>query len=701
MSSTAALAVELEGLPPPGTPLFLPTILAHVRVLAPSLPVDPVVLQAMLLGVISGGRNVILQTRDDDVQAVARLTALTLTTVFGYTTHRTKFAPEAKQYPPDEIVNALFVPPSVPTPLLGTLTPTSPLSPISASSGGTIRGLTTTSLQHHRSLSRGSTIKPVHARPPSDSFRRSSSYPSETTSPTSPTAGSIYAPSVSTAHASGPRRITSPDRPGLLSPGMESHTAPAVPTITYSPPPGPLAPLHPSQSVNSAHVRTRTASTTNSTAARFGMPVMVPAELPQAVVVSGLEHIGIAAQRDVVQTLRTRELVMEVVDDETGQLKKVKRKLRDGFIVVYVCRLDPRERPMIYKSLLDHFALSASVTLQPMARTALRYRHPSTNTPPIAQPSPRSLAAAQSPPQPFLLPATPPVSANLATTPPAESPSRQAHRVSQSTSTTGTSPIPTSLSPPPSQPSQPGQPPAPSALPALLSPALLNTLRSLTKRANIRAPLRLYLSDLLTATRHAPELDGALLTARCRTDIEALACAGRVLGVDTGRGELVRPMVPADPDDASWAETEAGATQSTESFFTSEANAIGGDGDEPHPNGNGHALPFPRPPSLRSHQTRNTIATGASGTGSSLLNKDGLDELQLDVAEADIARVFPRAVSHRVRVRRSPADEVLSSALCGAVGGVMVNGREVRADDPDAWVRSQVKDVLVQVLADV
>jgi len=159
-------------------------------------------------------------------------------------------------------------------------------------------------------------------------------------------------------------------------------------------------------------------------------------------------------------------------------------------------------------------------------------------------------------------------------------------------------------------------------------------------------------------------------------------------------------MVGADPDDASQAETEAGATQSTESFFTSEANAFDGDGDEPHPNGNGHALPFPRTPSLRSHQARNTTATGASG-GSSLLSKDELDELRLDVSEADIARVFPRAVSHRVSVRRSPADEVLSSALCGAVGGVMVDGREVRADDPEAWVRSQVKDVLVQVLADV
>jgi len=38
---------------------------------------------------------------------------------------------------------------------------------------------------------------------------------------------------------------------------------------------------------------------------------------------------------------------------------------------------------------------------------------------------------------------------------------------------------------------------------------------------------------------------------------------------------------------------------------------------------------------------------------------------------------------------------------CEGGGERDVGTGEVRADDPEAWVRSQVKDVLVQVLADV
>lgn len=41
--------------------------------------------------------------------------------------------------------------------------------------------------------------------------------------------------------------------------------------------------------------------------------------------------------------------------------------------------------------------------------------------------------------------------------------------------------------------------------------------------------LDLYLSDLLSATRHHPHLDSVLLTVRCRQDIMVLARAWRVL----------------------------------------------------------------------------------------------------------------------------------------------------------------------------
>jgi hypothetical protein len=64
-----------SALPHPGTPPFFPAVLASIRAAAPSLPLDPVVLQALLLCLLAGDKNLILRAREEDVGAVSKLTA--------------------------------------------------------------------------------------------------------------------------------------------------------------------------------------------------------------------------------------------------------------------------------------------------------------------------------------------------------------------------------------------------------------------------------------------------------------------------------------------------------------------------------------------------------------------------------------------------------------------------------------------------
>ena len=70
------------------------------------------------------------------------------------------------------------------------------------------------------------------------------------------------------------------------------------------------------------------------------------------------------------------------------------------------------------------------------------------------------------------------------------------------------------------------------------------------------------------------------------------------------------------------------------------------------------------------------------------------EDRALDVSDADVARIFPRVVSHRLSTRAGPEDEVLGSVAYGAAGvgpaadGVWKEGRSV-------------KDVLIKILGDV
>lgn len=67
--------IDLDSLAQPGTQSFFPALLSSVRNAAPSLPLDPVVFQALLLCLLAGDKNLILRTREDDIGCVSKLVA--------------------------------------------------------------------------------------------------------------------------------------------------------------------------------------------------------------------------------------------------------------------------------------------------------------------------------------------------------------------------------------------------------------------------------------------------------------------------------------------------------------------------------------------------------------------------------------------------------------------------------------------------
>jgi hypothetical protein len=159
-----------------------------------------------------------------------------------------------------------------------------------------------------------------------------------------------------------------------------------------------------------------------------------------------------------------------------------------------------------------------------------------------------------------------------------------------------------------------------------------------------------------------------------------------VLGVDKTGAELIKEvaMGPSEPTDRG-SFTEREYTSSSTGMQSFEALI------------DNSTLPFQSSDvtSLHTHRSMRSVATEAE------------EPLELDVSEADVARIFPRVVSHRVRVRDSPVDEILSSAVCGAVSWPHTQGTNsdlglVDVHDPNiVWERETVKDILVHVLATV
>jgi hypothetical protein len=80
-----------------------------------------------------------------------------------------------------------------------------------------------------------------------------------------------------------------------------------------------------------------------------------PAGPPRALVVSGLENAGLPAQRALLQVVADHRVEL----DEESYIREGQPigevgvwPLPDDFLMVYVCNVDPRERPDIHAGLV-------------------------------------------------------------------------------------------------------------------------------------------------------------------------------------------------------------------------------------------------------------------------------------------------------------------------------------------------------------
>ncbi|KLO18401.1 hypothetical protein SCHPADRAFT_866786 [Schizopora paradoxa] len=230
-----------------------------------------------------------------------------------------------------------------------------------------------------------------------------------------------------------------------------------------------------------------------------------PNELPQALVLTGIEHASVRVQETLWRLMTENKFSLsqsntnsniqndrsrtESVYEEHAESHKDPTifNLDENFLLVYVCPiLDGRERPQIHKSLIDRFALCVDVDISSQSF------------------SPNQRAG------------------NLPT---------ETHLPPQST---GLVLSPTDLS----QIQRILFPPSPFA--RLGGKPMSNS--SLSSRAS------LLLADLLSAVRHHPHLEGSLLSARCHAQCVDLVRAHSVLFGTIHVGQEPSPDNATDED---------------------------------------------------------------------------------------------------------------------------------------------------------
>ena len=225
--------------------------------------------------------------------------------MFGYQVHKAKIKPDTKYQTPSEFLRALFLPP--------TATPVSPSSPSDDLSTIGHKPRTT----HKRRVeSRSSSAAKLSSSFQSHSIHRSFSHHQE-----SPVAAlsAVAASSSDTKSAfffdSTVRTDTHPRDPSTAS----TQRPPLRPTGVNTDP----APILSRQ---------------------LSLDTLI---LPRILVISGLENVGVPAQRALLKVLTDKRLALEDIEGDWIW------NLPEGFMVVYVCAADPRERPGIHKSLVS------------------------------------------------------------------------------------------------------------------------------------------------------------------------------------------------------------------------------------------------------------------------------------------------------------------------------------------------------------
>lgn len=215
--------------------------------------------------------------------------------------------------------------------------------------------------------------------------------------------------------------------------------------------------------------------------------------------------------------------------------------------------------------------------------------------------------------------------------------------------------------------------------PGLLPPTLLPTLRMIFASPNqiqMSPNLRLYTADLFSAVRHHPQLDGTLLTAQSHRDALDLIKAARLLGIDLTGMEIIKMSL--DETNTRCRNRQVLSDNTAEGASTVDYGEAMSDVYSGIGSGIGLLSPFGDGEDQPSIQESEAPVEAYP-------NRE-----PMDISEADVARIIPRIVSHRVKVRDGPEDEVLASTYFGAVAA--------KSTDQS---RSTVKDILINILAEV
>ncbi|KAH7876687.1 uncharacterized protein C8R40DRAFT_1098282 [Lentinula edodes] len=585
-----------------GTPSFVPLLLTNARLASGGLPIEPVIFQSILLCLIAGNKHLILRTVEDDIGLVVKLAVKTLATVFGLLTHRIRIHRRTGTSKHDlsaipgisTFLRSLFVP------ISGTNSSHLGQDEVSTLTGHGARRYR--KRPDSRSRSRSATVRSMTSQ-----YTKSLSYPNDLLSAKSLNT----APSLSLSASEPFGDYNSPSITEVVSP---THINTASRNSSLSALPQPTFPHSYSDPTPLRVVRD---------------PTQI--QLPDALVLSGLEHASLASQRALTEVLIERRVVIDDTD-----LSGVWPFPKD-FILVYICPLDERERPPIHKPLLDKFALSATVLLHPTVRALSKnfFRSVSHRSSPILSPLPQ---LANSPPNspPFLAQALP-------------------HR---------------HISPGIITPSN--------GLPAVITPEIMSLLKEVYSRVHVPSNLHLYVSDLFSATRHHHQLEGRLVSITAIKDASELSRAARVLGGDPTGMELISETLRSDArtDDNSTTGGETGDERFSKVLNDVESAFVVID---PQVNIENHlSTEF-------AHEDSDSVRVPALPV--------------LDLTQADIARIVPRVLTHRLRVKDGPEDEVLASAVFGAAFSA-TSKKEERGRKRDRN-RVTVKELLVEILQEV
>ncbi|KAH8992757.1 hypothetical protein EDB86DRAFT_1413697 [Lactarius hatsudake] len=195
------------------------------------------------------------------------------------------------------------------------------------------------------------------------------------------------------------------------------------------------------------------------------------------------------------------------------------------------------------------------------------------------------------------------------------------------------------------------------------SPGTRSPSQASTPAQQPTAPI---LPHLIGAARHHHELDGTLLGARCVQDAEALVRAHRVLGAGDVGSALVERAA------ALPATYVAGSPESLHASMHLQWAGI--------------------VPSATSLSSR----SDASGAEADWLHVDPREKW--DVSEVDAAKVVPRVISHRLRVRDGPEDEMMAGVVYLATAPRVPAGVD---SNEGVWRRRTVKEILVKLIGDV